>query len=144
DSVLIVGGIMKAVWIIIAAIFGVLYAFGFNSSVKSTRVKVDGSSTVFPITEAVAEDFGRTQPRIRIVVGSSGTGGGFKKFIKGEIDINNASRAIKPIEAKQALAHGVPFIALPVALDGISIVVNKENDWVDSLTSEELKKIWQP
>ena len=108
------------------------------------KVSLDGSSTVYPISEAVAEEFLAVQPRVRVTVGVSGTGGGFKKFIKGEIDINDASRAIKGSEIKKAQAAGIEFVELPVAFDGLSVVVNKENDWVDSLTVAELKKIWQP
>lgn len=107
-------------------------------------IKIDGSSTVFPITEAVAEEYGQKSPRIRVVVGTSGTGGGFKKFALGEIDINNASRTIKDSEAKAAKAKGVAYVAVPVAHDGITVVVNKKNTWVDRLTTAELKKIWEP
>mgnify|MGYP000430113413 FL=1 len=107
-------------------------------------VKVDGSSTVYPITEAVAEEFLAVQPRVRVTVGVSGTGGGFKKFLAGEIDINDASRPIKMKEVKQASASGIGFIELPIAYDGLSVVVNTKNDWVDHLTITELNKIWQP
>lgn len=108
------------------------------------RVKVDGSSTVFPITEAVAEEFLKVHPRVQVTVGISGTGGGFKKFCNGETDINDASRPIKPIEQEAAKAGSVQFIELPVAYDGISVVANPENDFLDYLTVEELRKIWQP
>ena len=107
-------------------------------------VSIDGSSTVFPISEAVAEEFLAVQPRVRVTVGVSGTGGGFKKFLAGEIDINDASRPIKMKEVKQASASGIGFIELPIAYDGLSVVVNKKNDWVDHLTITELNKIWQP
>ena len=108
------------------------------------KVKIDGSSTVFPITEAVAEEFGKEQPRVRVTVGVSGTGGGFKKFSAGEIDINDASRAIKASEIKIAQKNKVEYIELPVAYDGISVVINPKNDWVDYLSVSELKRIWQP
>ncbi|MEK6556153.1 MAG: substrate-binding domain-containing protein, partial [Bdellovibrionota bacterium] len=108
------------------------------------QVKVDGSSTVFPITEAVAEEFGAKFPKIRVTVGTSGTGGGFAKFAKGEIDINNASRTIKDSEAKEAKAHGIDYIAVPVAHDGIVVVVNKENTWAQKITVADLKKMWEP
>jgi phosphate transport system substrate-binding protein len=114
------------------------------SAAPAGQVKIDGSSTVFPITEAVAEEFGAKFPKIRVTVGTSGTGGGFAKFAKGEIDINNASRTIKDGEAKNAKAHGVDFIAVPVAHDGIVIVVNKENTWAQKITTAELKKLWEP
>ena len=84
------------------------------------------------------------QPRVRVTVGVSGTGGGFKKFLAGEIDINDASRPIKMKEVKQASASGIGFIELPIAYDGLSVVVNTKNDWVDHLTITELNKIWQP
>ena len=107
-------------------------------------VKVDGSSTVFPITEAVAEEFGKMYPRVRIAVGVSGTGGGFKKYTLGEIDINDASRPIKGKEIKKASKNNIDFVELPVAFDGLSVVVSKDNTWVDNLTKEELNMIWKP
>jgi phosphate transport system substrate-binding protein len=108
------------------------------------KVQIDGSSTVFPISEAVAEEFNAIAPRVRITVGVSGTGGGFKKFINNEIDISNASRSIKPSEADRAAAAGIDYIELPVAFDGLSVVVNPKNDWVDHLTIAELNHIWRP
>ena len=107
-------------------------------------VHVDGSSTVFPITEAVAEEFQKVHPRVRVTVGISGTGGGFKRFCVGETDINDASRVIKSIEIARASEYGIDFIELPVAFDGLSVLVNPRNDFVDHLTVEELRKIWQP
>jgi len=107
-------------------------------------IKVDGSSTVGPITSAVAEEFGKTNPNVNVSVGISGTGGGFKKFIALETDISDASRPIKASEAEQCAAAGIEFIELPVAFDGLSVVVNQQNDWCDSLTVDELKKIWEP
>jgi phosphate transport system substrate-binding protein len=114
-----------------------------NAASLRGKVKIDGSSTVFPITEAVAEEFGKKHPRIRVTVGVSGTGGGFKKFSAGEIDINDASRSIKDSEVKIAKKNNVEFIELPIAFDGISVVINPKNDWVNTLTVGELKKIWQ-
>lgn len=105
---------------------------------------IDGSSTVFPITEAIAEDFRTPHPRVRVAIGVSGTGGGFKKFVKGETDINNASRKIKGKEVKLAEDNKVNFEEFAVAYDGISVVINNDNTWVDYLTVAELKKIWQP
>ena len=110
----------------------------------SGKVRLDGSSTVFPISEAVAEEFGAVEPGVRVTVGVSGTGGGFKKFIAGETHINDASRSIKESEIEQALAANINFIELPVAFDGLSVVVNPENDWVDYLSVEELNLIWAP
>ena len=107
-------------------------------------VSLDGSSTVFPISEAVAEEFLSVQPRVRVTVGVSGTGGGFKKFLAGETDINDASRPIKEKEIKIAAQKNIEFIELPIAYDGLSIVVHKNNHWVDKLSVAELKKIWQP
>jgi phosphate transport system substrate-binding protein len=114
----------------------------FAKNLKGT-VALDGSSTVFPISEAVAEEFGSVQPRVRVTVGVSGTGGGFKKFLAGEIDINDASRPIKAKELKKAEELNIEFIEIPVAYDGLSVVVNIKNTWVDHLTVAELNKIWQ-
>ena len=111
---------------------------------RPTTVRVDGSSTVFPITEAMAEEFQKLHRDIRVTVGISGTGGGFKKFCAGETDLNDASRPIKAKEISLASENGIEFIELPVALDGISVLVNPKNEFVDSLTVEELRKIWQP
>jgi phosphate transport system substrate-binding protein len=107
-------------------------------------IQIDGSSTVYPITEAVAEEFQAVNPDVKVVVGISGTGGGFKKFTRGETDISNASRPIKASEVEAAQANGIEYIELPVAFDALAVVVNKENTWVESLTVEELKKIWEP
>ncbi len=107
-------------------------------------VRIDGSSTVFPITEAVAEEFGREHPNVRVSVGASGTGGGFGKFLREETDINDASRPIKPVEIEQAVQNNIEYIELPVAYDGLAIIANPENDWAECLTVEELNKIWQP
>ncbi len=110
----------------------------------SGGVSVDGSSTVYPITEAVAEAFMEKHPSVVVTVGVSGTGGGFKRFIRGETDINDASRPITGWEAEQAERNGVEWVEIPVALDGLTIIVSKENTWVDCLTFEELKTIWMP
>ncbi len=106
-------------------------------------IKVDGSSTVFPITEAVAEEFGKTGGG-KVIVGISGTGGGFKRFCRGETDISDASRPIKQKEIDACREGGVPYVELKVAFDGLAVVVNPANTWVDYLTVEELKKIWEP
>ena len=106
------------------------------------RVAVDGSSTVYPITEAVAEEFASVQPRIRVTVGISGTGGGFKRFTVGETDISDASRPIKAAEFQAATDNNVDFIEIPVAYDGLTIVVNKENSFIDKLTVADLQKIF--
>ena len=105
-------------------------------------VKLDGSSTVFPISEAVAEEFQGENRKVRVTVGVSGTGGGFKKFCVSETDINDASRPIKESEAKLAEENNIEYVELPVAFDGIAVMVNPKNDFVDHLTVEELTKIW--
>lgn len=110
----------------------------------SGAIAIDGSSTVYPLTEAMAEEFGKKHPGVRVTVGISGTGGGFKRFVRGETDINNASRPIRASEAEQAAANGIEFIEFKVAFDGLSVMVNPRNTWVDHLTVEELKKIWEP
>ena len=107
-------------------------------------VLVDGSSTVFPISEAMAEEFMAENPNVRVTVGVSGTGGGFKKFCAGETDISNASRAIKQEEIDLCAENGIEFIELPVAFDGLSVVVNPENDWAMCLTTDELQTMWEP
>ena len=110
----------------------------------SGTVEIDGSSTVFPITEAVAEEFRKVQPRVQVNVGVSGTGGGFKRFTSGEIDINDASRPIKSLEAEHAAKNGIEYVEIEVALDGLSVTVNPQNDFVTCVTTGELQKIWQP
>ncbi|MFT5100109.1 MAG: phosphate transport system substrate-binding protein [Planctomycetaceae bacterium] len=115
-----------------------------GSPLLKGSVRLDGSSTVFPISEAVAEEYLAVQRKVRVTVGVSGTGGGFKKFINQEIDINAASRPIKESEVEKATAAGIGFIEIPVAFDGLSVVVNSKNDWVDHLTVQELNRIWQP
>jgi len=107
-------------------------------------IKVDGSSTVFPITEAVAEEFRTAQPNVKVTIGVSGTGGGFKKFSRGETNLSNASRPIKDKEIAACEENNIKYLELEVAYDGLAVLVNPENDWVDSFTIEELKKIWEP
>jgi phosphate transport system substrate-binding protein len=110
----------------------------------SGTIKVDGSSTVFPITEAVAEEFRTAQPNIKVTIGVSGTGGGFKKFSRGETNLSNASRPIKDKEKAACAENNINYLELEVAYDGLAVLVNPANDWVDSFTVEELKKIWEP
>ena len=118
---------------------------GRGSVSAADLIKVDGSSTVYPITEAVAEEFQKTERgNIRVTVGISGTGGGFKKFCNGELDISDASRPIKESEVALCGKNGIGYIELPVAYDGLSVLVNPKNNWVDSITVKELKKIWEP
>jgi phosphate transport system substrate-binding protein len=116
-----------------------------NGSTKlQGDIKIDGSSTVYPITEAVAEEFRTEQPDVKVTVGVSGTGGGFKKFSRGEIDINDASRPIKDQEASAAGESNIKFVGLKVAFDGLVVVVNKDNTWINDITVADLKKIWEP
>jgi phosphate transport system substrate-binding protein len=107
-------------------------------------IQVDGSSTVYPITEAVAEEFQKANPGTRVTVGISGTGGGFQKFCRDEIDISGASRPIKPTEAEACAKAGVQYVELPVAYDGLAVVVHPSNTWASSMTVAELKRLWEP
>lgn len=118
----------------------------FTSRIAAQKViTIDGSSTVYPLTEAVAEEFQKEkQGEIRVTVGISGTGGGFKKFLRGETDIQDASRPILAAEMEQARANKIEYIEIPIVFDALTIAVNPENTWVDFLTVEELKKIWEP
>jgi len=114
-----------------------------NQNISGT-IEIDGSSTVFPITQAVAEEFQKINPDIRVNVGVSGTGGGFKRFQVGETDINDASRPIKASEAEECAKNGVEYTEFTIAIDGLAVMVNPENTWVDYLTVEELNMIWKP
>jgi len=111
---------------------------------KTSTITVDGSSTVYPITEAIAEEFLKEQPNIRITVGFSGTGGGIKKFIAGDIDICDASRGIKESEVESCQKAEVEYIELEVAFDGLAVIVHPDNDWCDGLTVAQLKELWRP
>ena len=115
-----------------------------DSNSLTGEIKIDGSSTVYPITEAIAEEFRTEQPNVKVTVGVSGTGGGFKKFGRGETDINDASRPIKESEATVCAEGNIKYHEVKVAFDGLAVLVNKENTWVDHFTVEELKKIWEP
>jgi len=108
------------------------------------EVKVDGSSTVFPLTSAASELYAEEQPKVKVPVGESGTGGGFEKFCNGETDISDASRPIKDKEKQACEAKGIKYAELVVANDALTVVVNKDNSFVDCLTVEQLKKMWQP
>lgn len=108
------------------------------------KIYIDGSSSVYPLTEAVAEEFRHHKPDIRVTVGISGTGGGFKKFLRGETDISNASRPISPAELQESRENGIEFIEIPVCYDGMAVVVNPRNEFVDELTVEELRTVWAP
>jgi len=119
-------------------------ACGGSSTEKSPVVSLDGSSTVFPISEAVAEEFQIANPSMPVTVGTSGTGGGFKKFCRVETAISNASRPISASEVADCTAAGVEFIELPVAYDGMAVVVNPKNTWANDITVAELKRLWEP
>jgi phosphate transport system substrate-binding protein len=107
-------------------------------------IRVDGSSTVFPIGEAMAEEYQRANQNVRVTVGVSGTGGGFQKFCSGETDISEASRPISASEMEACKKAGIDYIELPVAYDGLAIVVNPKNTWISTITVEELKRMWAP
>ena len=123
-----------------------LLLVGCGGSKQGTGLKgevlIDGSSTVAPISQAVAEEFSKENSDVNVSVGISGTGGGIKKFVSGEIDIADASRAMKPEELASAKKNGIEFIELKIGLDGITIVGNPQNTWAQNLTTEDLKKIW--
>lgn len=119
-------------------------ALAHRTALAQSTVKVDGSSTVFPITEAVAEEFQKANSGTRVTVGISGTGGGFKKFVRGEIDISNASRPILAAEMEEAKKNGIEYIELPVGFDGLTVVINPANTFIKELTTADLKKIWEP
>jgi len=127
----------------IAGIISTTFTLANTAFAAEKIIKIDGSSTVYPITEAVAEEFQKTQ-KTKVTVGESGTGGGFKKFCRGETDISDASRPITQKEMDACKEAGIQYIELPIAFDALTVVVNSKNDWVKSLTVDELKKIWQP
>ncbi|MBU7582596.1 MAG: PstS family phosphate ABC transporter substrate-binding protein [Nostoc sp. TH1S01] len=136
-------------WTVVGGISVIATTLGLSmSAVQSQSVKtiaIDGSSTVFPITEAVAEEFQKSQGgRVRVTVGVSGTGGGFKKFCRGETDISGASRPILQKEIEACKAAGIRYMELPVAYDAITVVVNPQNTWAKNLSVAELKKMWEP
>jgi phosphate transport system substrate-binding protein len=129
----------------IAGIGTLLFIAAAQTPAMAQIVKIDGSSTVYPITEAVAEDFQKSKKNaIKVTVGISGTGGGFKKFCRNEIDISDASRPILKKEMDDCKAAGVEYIELPVAFDALTVVINPKNDFLKSITVDELKKMWEP
>ena len=127
-------------WAVVPALAGAIACGGRPAS----DLKVDGSSTVFVVSEAVAEEFQRAHSNVRITVGQSGTGGGFQKFCRSETDISNASRPIRPEEIAVCKAAGIEFIELPIAYDGIAIVANPKATWIQAITTDELKTMWAP
>ena len=126
----------------IAALLAVTFSTS-NVFAADKIIKIDGSSTVYPITEAMAEEFQKAQ-KVKVTVGESGTGGGFKKFCRGETDISDASRPITQKEMDMCKEAGIQYIELPIAYDALTVVVNSKNDWVKSLSVEELNMIWKP
>jgi phosphate transport system substrate-binding protein len=114
-----------------------------GDNAATSDIKIDGSSTVFPIIEAVAESYGKTGANKNVSVGKSGTGGGFKKFCRGEIDISNASRPILQKEIDECKAKGIDYLEIPIAFDAITVVVNPANTWANNLKVADLKKIWE-
>jgi phosphate transport system substrate-binding protein len=120
-------------------------ALGVSAAAGAQIVKVDGSSTVFPITEAVAEDFQKAKKgAVKVTVGISGTGGGFKKFCRGETDISDASRPITKKEMQACKEAGITYLEMPVAYDALTVVINPKNTWAKNMTVAELKKMWEP
>ena len=133
---------MKTLFSII--ILGLTFFFFSCFKQYKGKIQIDGSSSVYPITEAVAEEYRAEHSDIRVTVGVSGTGGGFKKFARGETDISNASRPISKKEIEACFNNNISFIEIPVAYDGLAVVVSPSNDFVDFLTVAELKRIWEP
>lgn len=133
----------KIRWPVLIALFGTLV--GIACHAQAQVIKIDGSSTVFPVTEAVAEEFQKAKKgKIKVTVGISGTGGGFKKFCRGETDISDASRPILKQEMENCKKANIQYIELPVAYDALTVMVNPKNDWVKTLTVPDLKKMWEP
>jgi len=129
-----------------AIVFPLAALLGFlPSAVKAQIVQADGSSTVFPVTEAVAEEFQKAKKgKVKVTVGIAGTGGGFKKFCRGETDVSNASRPILKQEMDSCKSAGIEYIEVPVAFDALTVIVNPKNTWSPTMTVAELKKIWEP
>jgi phosphate transport system substrate-binding protein len=138
----------KTMIAIIVVVIVIISGYWLWSSSQQTQlrgtIEIDGSSTVFPITQAVAEEFQNVHPDVRVNVGISGTGGGMKRFTVGDTDISDASRPIKTSEAEIAQENGIEYVEMKVAIDGLAVVVNINNDFVDYLTTDELKLIWEP
>ena len=134
---------LSGVLLILTALAAFVSACG-DSTPGPAPIQIDGSSTVFPVTQAVAEEFRKEQSDVQVNVAVSGTGGGFKRFTVGETDISNASRPIKDSEAEAAAANGIEFIEMRIGTDGLSVMVNTENDFVECLTVGELNEVWKP
>ncbi len=126
---------------LLIGILGVVCSFT-APAMAADLIRVDGSSTVFPITEATSEEFQKEMASVKVMVGISGTGGGFKRFCRGETDISDASRPIKAKEIQACKESGIEFIEIPIAYDGLAVVVNPANTWASTLTVDDLKKMW--
>ncbi len=129
---------------LVALLTGMILIACGGSGGLSGKIDIDGSSTVFPITQGVAEEFSRENRGVHITVGQSGTGGGFSKFCSGGIEINDASRQIKESEIEQCAENGIEWTEFEVAIDGLSVATNNENDWVTCLTVDQLNAMWKP
>lgn len=131
-----------------AAFFGTVamtaLSLGTAVAAQAQTIKIDGSSTVYPVTEKVAESFQKANPGTKVTVGVSGTGGGFKKFCSGETVISNASRPVKDSEKQACADKGIQFKEIQVGIDGLAVVINPRNTWAETLTMAQLKKIWEP
>lgn len=122
-----------------------MFACGNNKKDKgASGISIDGSSTVYPVTEAIAEEYRSEAPDVNVTIGVSGTGGGFQKFTRGDIDVNNASRSIKADEKAIADENNISFLELEVAYDGLAVIAHPENDWLNCITVDELRTIWEP
>jgi len=142
---------MKRTWMAVAVALLGLAAVACNTQPAgdgegslSGAIQIDGSSTVFPVTEAIAEEFRAEQPGVNVTVGQSGTGGGFEKFCNAETDISDASRPIADDEIEACDAEGIEYVELEVAIDGLSVLVNPANDFAECMTVDELKRAWEP
>ncbi|MDP6055819.1 MAG: PstS family phosphate ABC transporter substrate-binding protein [Dehalococcoidia bacterium] len=137
----------KATLVVVSLLVGMIVTAcgdGVASGGAADEILIDGSSTVFPISQAVAEEFRKDRPDVQIPVGISGTGGGFKRFVTGEIDISDASRPIKESERAEAAENGIEFTEFIVAYDGLSVVINSSNSFASCLAVDEFKTIWEP
>lgn len=135
---------MKKLILLAAVTFTVMSCGNNKKDQGGAGISIDGSSTIFPVTAAIAEEYRTEDPSVNVTIGVSGTGGGFQKFAKGDIDIANASRSIKEDEKAIAEQNNINFIELEVAYDGLAVIINPENDWVTCFTIEQLKMIWEP
>jgi phosphate transport system substrate-binding protein len=138
------GRTTRALLVMLSILPGAAACRGGGSSSAPTVISADGSSTVAPVTEAVAEEFQKANAGTRVTVGTSGTGGGFQKFCRDETDVSDASRPITPKESDACAKAGISYIEIPVAYDGIAVVVHPKNTWASSMTVAELKALWEP